>query len=579
MISLIAGVAKNGVIGNKNELPWHIKEDLQRFKVLTLGKPVIMGRKTFESIIMVLGKPLPGRTNIIVTTNVSYKFEGCVVCNSIGDALKKAKEISSEIYVIGGQKIYEQTIKLADKLEITSVHKNYEGDAYFPKIDESWQESKREDKDSNGITFSFITYERKKSKKIVGKSLKDVDFDSYILIRKEKERQQKTINLIPSENYASEAVMEASGTSLINKYAEGYPHKRYYQGNNVVDEVEDLAIERAKKIFGAEHVNVQSYSGSPANFAVFLALLAPGDKFMGLDLGCGGHLTHGSPVNFSGQIYKQIPYTVDKETGLLNMKEIREIALREKPKMIISGLSAYPRIVDFKAFQDIAEEVGAVHLADISHIAGLVAAGVHPSPFPFTDVVTTTTHKTLRGPRGAIIMCKEKYAKQIDKAVFPGCQGGPHMNSIAAKAVAFKEALSDEFKEYGQQIVKNAKVLAHTLSKNGIKLVTGGTENHLILVDLRDKGIGLGKQVAVALEEAGIVLNANSVPFDTSTPFKPSGVRLGTPMVTTRGMKESEMEKIGNWISAIIRDVNNSELKAAIKRDVEELCAKFPIYN
>jgi glycine hydroxymethyltransferase len=399
------------------------------------------------------------------------------------------------------------------------------------------------------------------------------------LIQKELIRQREVLNLIPSENYASEAVLEANGSVLSNKYSEGYAFKRYYQGNANIDEIEKLAIERAKLLFGAEHVNVQSLSGSPANFAVFLALLQPGDKFMGLDLACGGHLTHGSPVNFSGKIYTSIPYPVNKETHLLEMDKIREIALRERPKLIISGLTAYPRTIDFKKFQEIAEEVGAIHLADISHIAGLVAAKVIPSPLPFTDIVTLTTHKTLRGPRGAIILCKEKFAKDIDKAVFPGCQGGPHDNVTAAKAVCFKEALSPEFKIYSQQIIKNAKELANTLMLNNIKLITNGTDNHLILIDLLPLGIGMGKEIAVALENANICCNANSIPFDPSTPFKPSGLRIGTPILTTRGMKEPEMQQVGQWIAEIIKDKNNLELQQQIKLKVKDLCSKFPVYQ
>jgi glycine hydroxymethyltransferase len=399
------------------------------------------------------------------------------------------------------------------------------------------------------------------------------------LIAKELIRQREVLNLIPSENYASEAVLEANGSILLNKYSEGYPFKRYYQGNSNVDEIEKLAIDRAKLLFNAEHANVQPLSGSPANFAVFLAFLKPGDKFMGLDLACGGHLTHGSPVNFSGKIYTSIPYPVDRETNLLNMEEIRQIALREKPKLIISGFTAYPRNIDFQAFQNIANEVNAIHLADISHIAGLVAAGVAPSPLPFTDIVMLTTHKTLRGPRGAILLCKEKFAKEIDKAVFPGCQGGPHDNITAAKAICFKEALTPEFKVYSQQIINNAKQLAQTLMNNNIKLVTNGTDNHLILIDLTNLGIGMGKEVAIALENANICCNANSIPFDPSTPFKPSGLRLGTPILTTRGMKEPEMQQIGQWISDIIKDRNNLELQQQIKNKVKELCSKFPVYE
>ncbi len=399
------------------------------------------------------------------------------------------------------------------------------------------------------------------------------------LITKELIRQREVLNLIPSENYVSKKVLAACGSVLMNKYSEGYPFKRYYQGNAFIDEIEDLAIQRAKKLFNAEHANVQPLSGSPANFAVFLALLEPQDKFLGLDLACGGHLTHGSPVNFSGKIYKPISYGVNKETELLDMDEIRKIAIEQKPKMIISGLTAYPRTINFRAFQEIAEETGAIHLADISHIAGLIAGQSHPSPFPFTDVVTSTTHKTLRGPRGAIILSKEKYAKQIDKAVFPGCQGGPHDNVTAAKAIAFKEAMQPEFKIYTNQIIKNAKALADSLMQNQIKLVTNGTDNHLILIDLRNFGIGLGKPIAQSLENAGICTNCNTVPYDPSTPFKPSGIRIGTPILTTRGMQEQEMQQIGAWIAQVIKDPENQELQKSINQKVKKLCSEFPIYE
>ena len=411
------------------------------------------------------------------------------------------------------------------------------------------------------------------------KSIKESDPEVYEQISKEVQRQKNVLNMIPSENYVSQAVLEASGSVLMNKYSEGYPFKRYYQGNDNIDKIEQLAIDRAKKLFNAEHANVQPLSGSPANFSVFLAFLKPGDKFMGLDLACGGHLTHGSPVNFSGKIYNQISYGIDKETELLDMNTIREIALKEKPKMIISGLTAYPRKIDFRAFQEIAEEIGAIHLADISHIAGLVASGVHSSPFPFTDIVTTTTHKTLRGPRGGMILCKEKYAKDIDKAVFPGTQGGPHDNTTAAKAIALKEAMTPEFKSYSAQIVKNAKVLAESLMSFNIKLVTNGTDNHLLLIDLRHFGIGLGREVAVALENAGICCNCNTVPYDPSTPFKPSGLRLGTPILTTRGMKEDEMKIVGKWISNIIADRDNKVLQEKVRQEVKELCDRFRVYE
>ncbi len=414
------------------------------------------------------------------------------------------------------------------------------------------------------------------------KNLKKDDPAVFAIVEKELVRQKDELNMIPSENYCSPAVLEASGSVLMNKYSEGYPKKRYYQGNKYADEAELLAIERAKKLFNAEYVNVQPNSGSPANMAVYFALLQKGDKVMGMNLSHGGHLTHGSPVNFSGKEYNFIAYGVDEETETLDMDKIRKLAEKEKPKLVLSGYTAYPRTIDFKEFHDIAESIGAISMVDMSHIAGLVAGGAHPSPFPFTDVVTTTTHKTLRGPRSAMILCKEKFGKDIDKAVFPGLQGGPHEHTIAAKAVAFGEALKPEFKDYSKQIVKNAKALAEKLQSEGIDLVSGGTDNHLILVNLiRTKSVGkpgLGKDAAVALEDAGIVLNANTVPFDPSTPFKPSGIRFGTPILTTRGMKESEMETVGQYMADVINNLTDSALHKKIKGKVKELCDDFPYY-
>lgn len=429
-------------------------------------------------------------------------------------------------------------------------------------------------------------------------ALKHSDPDVYKHIVSETRRQQTVLNLIPSENYVSAAVLEAMGTPLTNKYSEGYPLKRYYQGNEFVDQIELLAIERAKKLFGVEHVNVQPYSGSPANMAVYFALLKPKEKIMGMRLDQGGHLTHGHSVNFSAQFYTPVQYPVDEKTHLLDMNLIESMAKKEKPRILVSGATAYPRTINFKHFHEIAESIGAYSFADISHIAGLIAGDTHPSPFPFTDVAMTTTHKTLRGPRGAMIMSKkedrladttgleEKDAKKvkdlagkIDRAVFPGLQGGPHDNITAAKAVAFKEALSDDFKQYAHQIVKNGKALAAALMDNGMKLVTDGTDNHLILIDLRPMGIGLGKPAAVALEEAGICTNCNTVPYDPSTPFKPSGVRIGTPILTTRGMKESEMKQVGEWMAKVIKDMNNTELKQKTKREVTDLCQQFPVYG
>jgi glycine hydroxymethyltransferase len=424
------------------------------------------------------------------------------------------------------------------------------------------------------------------------------DQEIYSNVQLELKRLKEELQMIPSENYASTAVLQACGTVLNNKYSEGYPGRRYYQGNKYVDNVENLAIERVKKLFGAQHANVQTDSGSIANMAVYNALLKLGDKIMGLRLDQGGHLTHGHKVSATAKLFTPIQYSVDKETELIDMDKVRKMAEAEKPQIIVSGATAYPRTFNFKEFHEIAESIGAYSLADISHIAGLVAGEVHPSPFPFTDVVMTTTHKTLRGPRSAIIMSKKEdrlanidgldekkalrakdLAGKIDRSVFPGLQGGPHEHIIAAKAVAFKEALQADFKEYAYQIVKNAKALAESLMENGIKLVTNGTDNHLILIDLRPFGIGLGKSAAVALEEAGFVTNCNTVPYDPSTPFKPSGVRIGTPSLTTRGMKESEMKQVGIWMAQVLKNMNDTDLKTRIKSDVKEMCKQFPIYE
>jgi len=424
-------------------------------------------------------------------------------------------------------------------------------------------------------------------------NIKGSDPEVYQLILNETNRIEKGVELIPSENFVSRAVLQAMGSVFTNKYSEGYPKRRYYGGQEFVDKVENLAIERAKKLFGAEHVNVQPYSGSPANQAVFFALLNLGDKYMGLDMNCGGHLTHGSPVNFSGIQYRPIPYFVDRETELIDMDEVRKLALKNRPKMIISSLTAYPRKLDFKEFQEICQEVDAYHLADISHIAGLIVGSVHESPFPFTDIITTTSHKTLRGPRGAVVMCKKEdrlhdeyhgdteknLAQLIDSAVFPGLQGGPHDHITAAKAVAFGEALRPEFKEYARQIVKNAKALAEELMAQGVKLVTDGTDNHLMLIDLRPKGLkGRGKQLQSAMDKANITLNKNAVPFQEASPFNPSGLRLGTPAVTTRGMKEGEMKVIAQCISRVIYNYKDDTVLEKVRLEIVELVKDFPIY-
>jgi len=397
-------------------------------------------------------------------------------------------------------------------------------------------------------------------------------------IANETKRQAGKIELIASENFVSEAVLEAQGSIMTNKYAEGYPGKRYYGGCEFVDVAETLAIERAKTLFGAEHVNVQPHSGSQANMAVYFAELKPGDTVLGMNLSHGGHLTHGSPVNFSGRLYNIVSYGVDKETERIDFNEVEDQAKKHRPKMIVVGASAYPRIIDFTAFRDIADSVGAVIMADIAHIAGLVAADLHPSPVPLCEYVTTTTHKTLRGPRGGMIICKEPQAKILNSRVFPGSQGGPLMHIIAAKAVAFKEALEPEFKVYQQQIVKNARAMADELMSQDLRLVSGGTDNHLMLLDLTPRGL-TGKDVEAALDRAGITTNKNGIPFDQQGPQVTSGIRIGTPAITTRGMKEEEMKAIARMIALIISDIGNEHNIAKVQGEVGELCRRFPLYS
>ncbi len=395
-------------------------------------------------------------------------------------------------------------------------------------------------------------------------------------IEKELKRQQDHIELIASENFVSLPVMAAMGTHLTNKYAEGYPGRRYYGGCEFVDVVENIAIERAKKLFGAEHANVQPHSGAQANMAVYFAVLEPGDTIMGMNLAHGGHLTHGSPVNISGKYFKIVPYGVDANTGYIDYDEVRRLAREFKPKLIVAGASAYPRVIDFERFREIADEVGAYLMVDMAHIAGLVAAGLHPSPVPYADFVTTTTHKTLRGPRGGMILCKEKYAKIIDKAIFPGTQGGPLMHVIAAKAICFGEALKPEFKEYQKQIIKNAQALASGLIEEGFNLVSGGTDNHLMLVDLRNRGI-TGKDAEKALDKVRITVNKNTIPNDPESPFVTSGIRLGTPAVTTRGMKEEDMRQISRAISLALPDFEKN--REQVLEIVDDLCKRYPLYS
>ncbi len=406
--------------------------------------------------------------------------------------------------------------------------------------------------------------------------LEKFDGEVFAACGRELSRQQHNIELIASENIVSKAVLLAAGTVLTNKYAEGYPGKRYYGGCVYVDEVEEIARERAKKLFGAEHANVQPHSGANANLAVFFALLNPGDTVLSMNLAHGGHLSHGSPVNISGKYFNIVPYGVSDDTETIDYEAVRALALAHKPKLILAGASAYPRVIDFAKFREIADEVGAYFMVDMAHIAGLVAAGVHPSPVPYADVVTTTTHKTLRGPRGGLILCREEFAKQIDKAVFPGTQGGPLMHVIAAKAVALGEALTDGFKAYQEQVVKNAAALANALKAKGLNLVSGGTDNHLMLLDLR--GLELtGKELEHRLDEVHITANKNTVPNEPRSPFITSGVRIGTPAATSRGFKEAEMELIAGWIADVVNDFENS--KERITREVIALCERFPIYQ
>jgi glycine hydroxymethyltransferase len=407
--------------------------------------------------------------------------------------------------------------------------------------------------------------------------LKTADPEIYEVIRRETERQAYGLELIPSENFVSAAVLEATGSVLTNKYAEGYPGKRYYGGCEFVDQAETLAIERAKKIFGAEHVNAQPHSGSQANMAVYLAVMTPGDTMLGMNLSHGGHLTHGSPVNFSGKLFHVVPYGVRQDTETIDFDQVRDLALKHRPKLIVIGASAYPRTIDFVPFRQIADEAGAMLMADIAHVAGLVAVGLHPNPVPYCEFVTTTTHKTLRGPRAGMILCREEFAKKLNSAIFPGIQGGPLMHVIAAKAVALKEAMTPEFKEYQAQIVRNSQAMAGAIAGRGFRLVSGGTDNHLFLVNLKDTAL-TGKDAQEALDRVGITVNKNTVPFETRSPFVTSGIRAGTPAVTTRGMKEREMERIGNLIADILSAPGDAAVEKRVAASVRDLCEAFPLY-
>ncbi len=402
------------------------------------------------------------------------------------------------------------------------------------------------------------------------------DPELYELVRREERYQRDSLRLIPSENYVSKAVLEATGTVLTNKYSEGYPGRRYYEGQRYIDRVETLVVERAKALFGAEHANVQPYSGSPANLAVYMALLKPGDTIMGMALPHGGHLTHGWNVSATGIFWRSVQYGVDRETQRIDYDAVAELARRERPQIMVAGATAYPRQFDFAAFGQIAREVGAYFLADISHIAGLVVAGAHPSPLPHADVVMTTTHKTLRGPRGAMILCRKDLAERIDRAVFPGLQGGPHNSTTAAIGVALAEAATEDFRRYGRQVVENARILAEALMARGFDLVSGGTDNHLILIDLTNRGV-IGKKAAKALDRAGLICNYNTVPYDPRKPFSPSGIRLGTPAVTSRGMGPQEMRRIAEWIDAVVAQPDDEAVQERVRAEVRSMCRRFPV--
>ena len=408
--------------------------------------------------------------------------------------------------------------------------------------------------------------------------LREVDPEIAEILRDEARRQATGLELIPSENFVSDAVLEAMGSVLTNKYAEGYPGKRYYGGCEHVDRAEQFAIDRTKQLFGAEHANVQAHSGTQANIAVYMAALQPGDTVLGMNLAHGGHLSHGHPLNFSGRTYKFVPYGVTRETETIDYDELERLAREHRPKMIVAGASAYPRTLDFPRLAQIAQSVEAVLFVDIAHIAGLVATGLHPSPIPYADFVSTTTHKTLRGPRGGMVMCREKYAKELDRLTFPGTQGGPLMHIIAAKAVCLKEAMQPEFREYQKQVVANAKALAEGLAKRGFRIVSGGTDTHLLLVELHTRGL-TGSAVQTALDRAGITVNKNAIPFDPLPPMKAGGIRLGSPAVTSRGMRELEMDRISGWIAEVINHLGDAAIEQRVRAEVEELTTRFPLYE
>ncbi|MCL6582895.1 MAG: ribose 5-phosphate isomerase B [bacterium] len=507
---------------------------------------------------------------------VANRYPGirAALCSEPMSARLSREHNDANVLVLGGRIIGKEMAAEITKTWLTSEFSGGRHASRIAKIDplgESGQQG-----DQQGQTEQTTIGE--KAKNMHPSRLQVVDPQISAAIEQETERTFYNLQMIASENYASEAVLEAQGSILTNKYAEGYPGARYYGGCEYVDKVEALAIERAKQLFGAEHVNVQPHSGTQANLAVYFSVLEPGDTILGMELSHGGHLTHGSPANLSGKYFRCVSYGVDRKTETVDFETLRNLALAHRPKLIVAGASAYPRQLDWQAFRQIADECGAFLMADIAHIAGLIAAGLHPSPIPYCEFVTTTTHKTLRGPRGGMIMCKREFASKIDKAVFPGTQGGPMMHIIAAKAVCFKEALSEDFRLYQQQVVKNAKVIAEEMQGGGFRVVSGGTDNHLVLLDLSPKGI-TGKDAEAALDASGITINKNEIPFDTKGSRITSGIRIGSPAVTSRGMKEPEMKYIAQLMIEVLNHIGDQAVYARVKEAVRELCGRFPIYQ
>jgi len=609
MIIIIVGMTKSGLIGKDNALPWRIPEDLQNFKRLTSGNTIVMGRKTYESI----GKPLPNRNNIVISRTMPVQ-DGITVCRTINEGLEKAKEFGKDIFIIGGATIYEQTLSIADKMYISYIKNDYHGDTYFPKFNkEDWVMESRKDYPE----FEFIVYRRKcfcLNDLTKMNNLTETDPEVSAIIKKEEDKQQHKLSMIPSENFFSKSVREAVGSVLMHKYSEGNIGKGYYEGNQFIDEMESLAIERAKKVFklpGDWSVNVQALAGSNANLAVYLALLNIGDTIMGMYLPDGGHLSHGwsyepkksqdpnkliylggsRKVNITSKIFRTVQYKTSPLTQQFDYDQVEQIATLHKPKLIITGGTAYPREIDYQRMKQIADKVGAFYMADIAHEAGLIAAGVNKSPVGIADVITLTTHKTLRSARGALILAHQDLIKKIDRSILPGLQGGPFNHSIAGICVGLGEALKPEFCNYAEQVVKNAQFLCSALVKYGFQIVSGGTDKHLVLINLNNKHL-LGKKFARALDYAGIIANMNTMPQEMRSPANPSALRLGTPWVTTRGMKEPEMGLIAGWINQVIEicsvwkdlefaefegSVRNSEEIAKIADEVKELCLKFPL--